>query len=147
MVGYDNQKYVAPGHTCVSVVSTEDTLSESLPRQKTWGTDSIKTETKWQSWRNWVKWKTHWNWSLHELWLRYWDITKVATWFIISMPFAKHTRRTRRQIRAFWLVVLTTVLPLVLLGMLAPMSTYPFGGVFADKIIGSGNQLSGTPQN
>ncbi|CAE7009338.1 hypothetical protein PTT_17807 [Pyrenophora teres f. teres 0-1] len=147
MVGYDNKKYMAPGHTCVSVVSTEDTLSESLPRQKTWGNDSIKTETKWQSWRNWVKWKTHWNWSLHELWLRSWDITKVATWFIISMPFAKHTRRTRRQIRAFWLVVLTTVLPLVLLGMLAPMSTYPFGGVFADKIIGCGNQLSGTPQN
>ncbi|CAA9958164.1 hypothetical protein PTMSG1_01734 [Pyrenophora teres f. maculata] len=147
MVGYDNKKYVAPGHTCVSVVSTEDTLSESLPRQKTWGNDSIKTESKWQSWRNGVKWKTHWNWSLHELWLRSWDITKVATWFIISMPFAKHTRRTRRQIRAFWLVVLTTVLPLVLLGMLAPMSTYPFGGVFADKIIGCGNQLSGTPQN
>jgi len=147
VVGYNDKKEAEPDQTCVSVVPTDDSLSDARSRKRTWGNDSIKTESKRRDWRSWLRWKPHWNWRLHEAWLTVWHITKVAAWFIISMPFAKHSQWTKRQIRAFWLVMATAVLPLVFLGRLVPHSNYLFGGVFADKVIGCGNKLSGTPQN
>jgi hypothetical protein len=150
MFAYNDAKEVDFKYACVSVASADESPPVT-PCRKTWGNDSVQEERRWDLSER-ARWKVRWTWALHEAWLSVWHAMKRMVVFIRSIPVWQYARRSRKQCFALFLVSVTAVMPLVVLGYFSTRAYYgmgskPFVGIFENKVLGCGDNLLGDPQN
>ena len=128
--------------TCAYVAPSDGSPLDT-PRVWTWGNGSIKQEGRGWNWHTDLRWKVRWTWSLQEAWLHVCHAMKIFA----KLPIWKWTPWTKKHLFAVFLVFVSSVIPLAVLGVTTGGGYAPFAGVFQDKVIGCGGGLGGQPQN
>lgn len=137
------------------------------PYRRTWGNDSFQDGRKRRSWKSKLKWKSNWSWSLRDgsnsafrtakrttkpLLNKTLSFSRDTVWPGLKNIRRKNFRVAKKQTFGLFLLITCGILPLALLGVFTPRAgnppgTYPFVGVFEDKIMSCGDNVYGKPQN